>query len=122
MGETVFGSGPQLWSTLSVPAFGYFPGLPGSRILAGPPQPPFAPSPAPFPPATILGAPLVGNPSSPDAAMVGGNPQPVSSTPVGGLPLFTATELATAITPQALLAAVAMRRGQPMGPTSDPEI
>jgi BON domain len=40
----------------------------------------------------------------------------------GGLPAFGAYEVPTAITAPALLAAVAMRRGQPLGPTNDHEM
>lgn len=37
-------------------------------------------------------------------------------------PLFAAADFGTIVTPQALLAAIGRRRGQPMGPTNDQEI
>jgi hypothetical protein len=40
----------------------------------------------------------------------------------GGAQITAAPDFLTGITPQALLAAVAMRRGQPMGPTNDQDI
>src|SRR5260221_14674723 len=43
------------------------------------------------------------------------------SGPIKGLP-FTGSEIAVSVTAPALLATVAMRRGQPLGPTNDQEI
>jgi hypothetical protein len=40
----------------------------------------------------------------------------------GGATMFAGAEIPTGITAQALLAAVAAQRGQPMGPTSDSEV
>jgi hypothetical protein len=42
--------------------------------------------------------------------------------PVGSFPAFTGSEIAVGITAPALLAAVAIRRGQPLGPTNDQEM
>jgi hypothetical protein len=41
---------------------------------------------------------------------------------IGSFPNFTGTEIAIGVTAPALLATVAMRRGQPLGPTNDQEI
>ena len=46
----------------------------------------------------------------------------VSSPFAGGMPAFTGPEIAIGVTAPALLATVAMRRGQPLGPTNDHEI
>jgi hypothetical protein len=52
----------------------------------------------------------------------GGGLSAVISSPVGAMPAFTGTEIAIGVTAPALLTAVAMRRGQPLGPTNDQEI
>jgi hypothetical protein len=98
MAEMLYGSAPQLWPALPVPGF----------------RAPFAGGAAPS-------AQMILNSPAPEPAqMAAGWTAP---SPVGiGLPSFTASEFATAITPQALLTAVATRRGQPMGPTNDQEI
>lgn len=57
---------------------------------------------------------------SPNRVVMGSSPLPDLGQAAG--PMFIAPEFAGTVTPQALLAAVAMRRGQPMGPTSDQEI
>jgi hypothetical protein len=75
MNESLFGTGPQLWSALPFPGLGYFQAPSTNRVVIG---------------------------SSP-------------------LPDLT-PDFGAAVTPQALLTAVAMRRGQPMGPTNDQEI
>jgi hypothetical protein len=41
--------------------------------------------------------------------------------PVGSFPAFSGAEIAVGVAASALLAAVAMRRGQPLGPTNDQE-
>src|SRR5262245_401904 len=88
MAESLFGSGPQLWSAIPAPGFAYA-SAPGSGVQSvpnGPPAPSMAPAAGNWPPG------------------------------------LTAYDIATGVTPQALLAAVAFRRGQPMGPTGDQEI
>jgi hypothetical protein len=70
----------------------------------------------------MLSAPMV-SPSSPDSAQLSAGQLAVAATPVGGgVSTLSPADFATGITPQALLATVAMRRGQPMGPTNDQEI
>ena len=46
----------------------------------------------------------------------------VSSPLASGVPAFMGAEIAIGVTAPALLTAVAMRRGQPLGPTTDQEI
>jgi BON domain len=41
--------------------------------------------------------------------------------PVGSFPAYTGAEIAVGVAAPALMAAVAMRRGQPLGPTNDQE-
>jgi hypothetical protein len=47
---------------------------------------------------------------------------PTPFSPFGSMPGFLSSEFTTAIPATALLATVAMRRGQPQGPTSDAEV
>jgi hypothetical protein len=100
--ETLFGSGPQLWPTL--PAYGYIQTAPGTR-------------PAPFVNAMMPSAPAVAGALSPDPAQISAGWPAVAPAPT-----LPTTDFATVITPQVLLAAVGMRRGQPMGPANDQEI
>lgn len=88
MAESLFGSVPQMWPAIPVPAFAY-PNAQGTRV-----------PPVPNGPAAALAAPAAG----------------------GWPPGLTTFDIATGVTPQALLMAVAQRRGQPMGPTGDQEI
>ena len=78
------------------------------------------------------GSALVGpNPLSADPQAFGGAPgganfpgfaAVVSSPLASGVPAFMGAEIAIGVTAPALLTAVAMRRGQPLGPTTDQEI
>ncbi|HJZ77743.1 MAG TPA: BON domain-containing protein [Vicinamibacterales bacterium] len=109
----LFGSGPQVWSPIPVPGVTYIPTIPGSPPLGGPPS---AMGPQP---ALVTSLPMMAN-ASPTAVA-----QPAAgqwASPIGGTPVLAAVEFATGVTPQTLLATIAMRRGQPMGPTNDQEI
>ena len=98
MTEPFFGTGPQLWTGMPVPGFGYFSTMPGNR------------------------SPLI-SPSADAGPPLGASWPTVPLTPIGGQTQMAALpDFQTGITPQALLAAVAMRRGQPMGPNNDQEI
>ena len=98
MAEAFFGSVSQ-WPSIPVPAIGY---------------PPASITPASRPPGLGMGpataAPGVGNGVS---AVV-----PI----VGGMPSIAGPEIAIGVPAPALLATVAMRRGQPQGPVHDHEI
>src|SRR5262245_66016052 len=83
MAEPLYGSMPQLWSPIPVPAFGYLQGPPANSLLNQPG--------------------ILGSPPSPN-------------------PAFAGAEIAMGVSAPALLAAVAVRRGQPLGPTNDPEL
>ena len=124
MGEMLFGSAPQIWPQLSVPAFGQFQSFPGSRALVTP-QAPFGPRPAPFAGAMSSGPMLAGPPPDPTqlgAAQLGTAQLGLTPAVGAAVQALAASDFAVGITPQALLATVAMRRGQPMGPTTDQEI
>jgi len=69
----------------------------------------------------VMGNPnLMGNPGTNISTT--GLSAAIVPSPIGSFPTFTGTEIAIGVTAPALLAAVAMRRGQPLGPTNDQEI
>jgi BON domain len=124
MAEPVFGPASQFWPAMPGPAYGFMqsPMPLGSRPLQG---------------ATLFGGNpgmvQTPNPTGADPYMMSnmGNPTANVSTglsaaiipgPIGSFPTFTGTEIAIGVTAPALLTAVAMRRGQPLGPTNDQEI
>ena len=102
MNESLFGTGPQLWPTSPLPGLSYLQTPHVSRLFTGG-------SIASTPPVTDLGQAAPGS----WAAVA---PAPVA---IASLPMLP--EMPT-VTPQALLTVVALRRGQPMGPSSDQEI
>src|SRR5436309_10937854 len=119
MAEMLFGAVPQLWPTL--PGLGFYHAFAGNRINAGGP-PSAIPMPAgPFTSGlTMAGSTLSGEVGQPVAS---GWPTPASAPVVSAPPVLGPwSEFAAGITPQALLTVVAMRRGQPTGPTTDQEI
>jgi hypothetical protein len=110
-------------STAGIPAIGQ--GLPstGAMSFGGPPSTyPFAQQPY------ALGGGMVTIPSQgpaigqPGAGFATGPSTPGLFTQPSGYPAFGGYEVPAGITAPALLAAVAMRRGQPLGPTNDREI
>jgi len=144
MHESLFGSAPPMWTGSPTPGFGW-PAAPGPLSASGRtgvaagfnspqfpqtgatiagmpgPQAPNGFSPELFgfgaPPANLL-------PSAPAATGFNGGLFP-GQTPfatTGAFPAFVNPEVAAAIYGiPGLLAAVAVRRGQPMGPTNDQE-
>jgi len=67
---------------------------------------------------------MMGNPNmmaNPTTNVSTGLSAAIVPGPMGSFPAFTWTEIAIGVTAPALLAAVAMRRGQPLGPTNDQE-
>jgi len=102
--ELLYGSVPQAWPSLAAPAFAYTqPSFPtGGRTFN--PISPGATMPAPAPLAN------------------GGLPPVMQMAMPGVAGSLAGTELAGGISAPALLAAVAVRRGQPLGPTNDQEI
>jgi hypothetical protein len=142
MAEPFFGSGSPLWAALPGPAFGFtqMPLPSGTRPLGSPPQGPGiqgaspfggglfgggmmagvpTPNAVPTDPYTLAGSSAMGNPNPNFSA---GLSAAIMPGPIGSLPAFTGSEIAIGVTAPALLAAVAMRRGQPLGPTNDQEI
>jgi hypothetical protein len=107
MTEPFFGSGVPIWPpTIPVPALGYpqTPMLGGNRGMT-------------------FGVPTSLLPSEAYGFNGGLIPVPAVSGPVAGtVPALAGQDITAGITPAAVLAAVAMRRGQPLGPSSDQEI
>jgi hypothetical protein len=97
--DLLFGSVPQAWPSLAAPAFAY--GQLGSGGRAFGPMSPGMTMPA--------SAPLAGS----------GLPSALAM-PIAGLQ--SVADLAGGVSAPALLAAIAVRRGQPLGPTNDQEI
>ena len=98
--EPLFGSGSSVWTGIPSPAFGWFQASPafGTRpagAISGPPTPSQA---------------AIGNASAPEAYV---HALPLNAFTFAGAPIVTAP---------ALLGTVAMKRGQPSGPTNDQEI
>jgi hypothetical protein len=100
MVEPLFGTGSSVWTGIPAPAFGWFPTSPTFN-------------------ARSTGA-MSGIPAAPQAT-IGNSPAPEAY--VHALPLNAFTFAgAPIVTAPALLGAVAMKRGQPAGPTNDQEI
>ena len=128
LGEPLFGSVPQVWPSIPTGAFGLMhPAMPIGRPLTQPVS------------GLAMGAPPI------SSGLVGGASPPGLSSPEGyggimptaqifgsgwlaGIPNpltgqpWTGTEISVGITAPMLLVAVAMRRGQPLGPSTDQEI
>jgi hypothetical protein len=140
MNEPLFGSVSPMWTGLPTPGFGW-PAIPGTVAASGRPTGFSSPQ---FPQAnlTLAGVPgpQAGNIASPDVFGFGAVPmnllQPTPAATVfnggfslgpgafaapGTFPAFTGPEIAVSYGISTLLAVVAMRRGQPMGPTNDQE-
>ena len=99
MAEPFFGAGQQLWTGAPAPGIAYFSAIPGNRL------------------------PVIGSPPSADPGpSIGGSWSATPLTPVGGGAPVPVADFMTGVTPQALLATVALRRGQPMGPTNEQDI
>ena len=147
MAEPFFGSGPQLWPAIPALGFGFAPAPfpPGTRP-AGPMTPgahgamslaggmPLAggmttgvPAQGPLASESFAGGNWAGSPNpgflgNPATSFNAGLSAAIMPGPVGGVPVFSGSEIAIGVTAPALLSAVAMRRGQPLGPTNDQEI
>jgi BON domain len=124
MAEPFFGSGPQFWPATPFPAFSFpqTPITPGSR--------------SPFGSGLATGVSPISSPTPTDPFGFGAGvtPTPASGfgtplSPIGpsavgsGMTPFTGFGIGTGvITAQTLVGAIAMRRGQPLGPTNDQEV
>jgi hypothetical protein len=103
MVETFFGPAASIWPTTPAPVLAFFqptPMSPGQRGAA------------------------FGMPTSTQAETYGfaGGLVPSVGSPLAGAPVFSGQDITGGIMPAALLAAVAIRRGQPLGPSSDQEV
>jgi hypothetical protein len=129
MMEALFGSAAPMWTTLPPTGFGLhapiaFGNGPIGQSVFGPPSFAGPASAVAAPPQSLPGpAPIPTSPYGQTPGMI-----PVSSQSLGGPAFprgpsfFMGTEPLVALTAPALVAAVAMRRGQPQGPTNDQEI
>src|SRR5262245_23045973 len=121
MPESLFGSVPQIWSPIPGAAFGYLHALPqGGQGLGA------LPSAVASPPVAfggfMSGPPLA--PAQPLSEMgqrisAAWPPVTPASFSAGNLPVAPGVELVNGVTAQVVVATVAMRRGQPSGPTTD---
>jgi BON domain len=121
MAEAPFGSVTPIWPS---PVFAF--GLTQMPIPSGPRPILPVPIPAPQGPTLLSNGPVPGAPGGP---MVPIGPYAFNSAvpAYGGLttatlPALPLADSAPGITPAALLAAIALRRGQPLGPTNENEI
>ena len=135
--ESPFGSSPSTW--IGIPSSGIG-GLQTPPIASRPLTGGLAGfgSPIPIAQVSIPQVPLPQSPVSQSLAGSlpgGGQGYPINVWPLeaygygyggpfaaAGIPRLLGPEVVTGVTVPALLAAVAMRRGQPLGPTNDPEI
>jgi BON domain len=117
--EPLFGSAPLNWAGSPSPTFGWFQTLPslGTRAASTMSDIAMSPQLTQGPPAQSFG---LGMPPAPGLAIANSLPPeayahalPFSSLTFAGSPIMTAP---------ALLTAIAIKRGQPSGPTTDQEI
>jgi len=126
-----FGSVSQFWPAMPGPAYGF---MQSPMPMGGRPLNPLQQGMGIQQQGLFAGGMGTGvqtsNPGIGDLYMMG-NPTTNVSTglsaaivpgPIGSFQAFTGTEIAIGVTAPALLATVAMRRGQPLGPTNDQEI
>ena len=134
MADPLFGSMSEFWPA-PAPAFGYaqMPMASGHRTFGTVSSSMPAQGPAPVGPLSAVPTP---SPIAVDPRAFAGGVMPgfggptfgaglsavVSSPIANGVPAFTGSEIAIGVTAPALLMAVAMRRGQPLGPTNDQEV
>src|SRR5688572_30137871 len=102
MTEPFFGSVAPVWPAIPVSAYGY-------------PQPPLA---------TGNRSMTFGAPAAMQAEAYGFNGGLIAGVPSspGTLPVFGSADAIAGVMPSALLATVAVRRGQPFGPGNDQEV
>ena len=124
--EPLFGSAAPIWTTLPPSGFGLQAPIGFGNGAIGPPA--FGGSALAALPATTPGAPQsLSGPAIPTSGYAYGPglipivPQSFAASPLARTPIVVGTE-PFGLTPVSLLSAVAMRRGQPQGPTTDPEI
>jgi BON domain len=126
MAEPLYGSMSQIWPSIPTPVYGYMqqPSMAQAGRLFGsmPLSVPMQTSP--------LGSGIPAGSPTPGSAEAYGGVTPTFAnpaffgglaTPIAALP-FAGPEIPIGVTATALLATVAMRRGQPLGPANDQEI
>ena len=122
MTDPLFGSVSPLWPAMPAPVYGYVQSPLASSHRLGTIASGMAAqgsgsttSPLPADPYAFVNA--FGGPNA-----ATGLSAVVSSPLASGVPAFMGAEMAIGVTAPALLTAVAIRRGQPLGPTNDQEI
>ena len=143
MTEMMFGSGSPVWTTMPSIALAYQPiaGVFGNRAIAaplfsssgisggiggGPPGGPALTAPGSLTPSAYGSAGAVAQPNLAGSGLA--MPYPFVANPLAPMPMpmpmpmMMMPDAAGLVTAPSLLAAVAMRRGQPQGPTNDSEI
>jgi hypothetical protein len=119
MNEPLFGSVSPQWPAAPFPPTGWQPSsMPiAGRLLAGAASPAFAS------PLGTSGLPTMPSPAPAPGVAAGSMTPAIGAMPVGAtIPSFAGSEVAVGVPVSSLLAAVAVRRGQPLGPTNDQEI
>ena len=117
MNEPLYGSVSQPWPPVPFPPTAWLPSAmsPAVRPLFG-----AASAVLPSPPGLTSGIATV---SPPAAGLAAGNMPPAIGATVGAtIPSFAGSDVMVGVPVPAFLAAVAVRRGQPLGPTNDQEI
>lgn len=117
--EPLFGSAP-MWTTQPPAGFGLQApiGLGNSQI--GPSL--FGVSNVPAPPQPLSGPAVPTSPYGYNPGLIAVSPESLGLAPFTRTPFAPPTEPFVGLTAPSLLAAVAMRRGQPQGPTTDAEV
>ena len=128
MTEAIFGTAAPLWTGTPSPSFGWFPSPVLATHRSGAVGMATGPVQSPIGTPLSLDPPVMGNgPITPPGTTLGGSafpsgfaiaPTPLATSPY---PMYIGPEI-SGVTAPALLAAVALRRGQPLGPTNDQEI
>lgn len=105
MAEPMFGAVSPIWSAIPAPGVTWFQApMPGAGTV-GVTKPTSSP---------LSGEPYAFSRAIPPAGTMSGFGAP--------MPMFGVADIPVGVTAPALVSAIAIRRGQPAGPTSDPEI
>lgn len=126
--EPLFGSAAPMWTTLPPAGFGMQApiGLGNGQIgpsLFGVSNVAALTGGVPAPQQSLSGPAVVPNsPYGYNSGLIAISPQSLGVAPLARNPFVAATEPFVGLTAPSLLAAVAMRRGQPQGPTTEAEV
>lgn len=128
MTEALFGTAAPLWAATASPNLGWFPAPILATQRSGAVGMATGPVQSPIGTPLSLDPPVIGSsPMTPPVTTLGGSAFPsgfaIAQTPLATspYPTYISPEM-SGVTAPALLATVALRRGQPLGPTNDQEI